>query len=415
MHADSPSIVVETRRGSQQLVLFALLLAGKLTIDSLQIRDFRFQKSSRQDAKHQEVKRHYDKLPEDWKTNLHMHILQSPDSLNRRKATTCGGCMVIWELYDSLIEMGISTTISKWSKCPKDKVLSDPIARNKTIVFVNPEYIDSTCVGSGNRVQVRWILAPLQSYYEYGDGKKAWNFRYWGEEDLVFNYCSSAAAHPELLPSSNILQVISNPKEGDRFDLYHQQSEVSNNTDHRQGTAFVVRKGSRWHKNMDRFHRRLPEPHRELKKFDDAVLRKFEYFVSYDPYTFYSFSAAMLGAISIVHPLDNTTKQDWAEGTYVGEYLKAKRLDNVPGIAYGPVKAEIDFAKETMPKLREFLMEVRHWGKTETVGRFARDCYRYGKGEREKLESGLLVRDAYTKWYGADNKMKSLANSPMSY
>mmetsp|Transcript_45904 Transcript_45904/g.111202 ORF Transcript_45904/g.111202 Transcript_45904/m.111202 type:complete len:114 (+) Transcript_45904:142-483(+) len=97
MHADSPSIVVETRRGSQQLVLFALLLAGKLTIDSLQIRDFRFQKSSRQDAiKHQKGKRD-DTLPEDWKANLHMHVLQSPGSaIIRKRATKCGGCMVIW-------------------------------------------------------------------------------------------------------------------------------------------------------------------------------------------------------------------------------------------------------------------------------------------------------------------------------
>jgi len=317
----------------------------------------------------------------DWKDNVHIHVNVAR---SRKKSIGCGGCMVLWELVDSVVDLGISTS-SSIRRCPSDEELAGPIAANKTISIVYPEVNSDTCEGSGNRVHVRWILAPL------GTNAALDFFKNWGEDDLVFNYASSCAVHPNQLPTSNILQVITNPKDGDEFDL---PVEVFNKTN-RQGTVWTYRKADLWHKHTNLIHKKLPKPHVEDKAPTSKVFQQFEYFVSYDPYTFYSYAAAMSGAISIVHPLANLTKKEWAVGTYVGEYLKENGGD-VPGIAYGWSKKEIEYAKQTMPELRHFMMNVRAWGKESTVERFARDCYLYGIGQRENFTGALLVREAYT-------------------
>jgi UDP-sugar transporter A1/2/3 len=326
-------------------------------------------------------------VPDDWKDHVHVHVYEASGKENHN----CGGCMVLWELADYVADLGISVSTSSVAKST-----TEPILAGKTIALVYPEVsTDTVVIGSGNIVHVRWILAPLNK-------GKTYNYQAWGEDDLVFNYASSCAVHPKLLPNSNILQVITNPKEGDEFDL---GAAVFSNTG-RQGTAWTLRKGEHWHANIDYVHERLPEPHVQHDQPTAASLVNFEYFVSYDPYTFYSYEAAMAGAISIVHPLENVSKKEWALGTYVGEYLKETGGD-VPGIAYGWSEEEIEYAKRTMPELRAFMLNVRKWGKEKTVERFAKDCYRYGTGERE-FESGIMVKDAYTRWYDEGNNLLSL-------
>ena len=164
------------------------------------------------------------------------------------------------------------------------------------------------------------------------------------------------------------MQVITSPKAGDQFDL---PAEIFDKTD-RRGTAWTMRKGLSWHSKIDHVHNVLPEPHVEVNHPTAAEFLKFEYFVSYDPYTFYSFAAGMSGVISIVHPIANVTKQDWAKGTYVGEYFKQKGGD-VPGIAYGWSEKEIQHANHTMRELHELMLNVRKWGRETTVERCARD------------------------------------------
>ena len=135
--------------------------------------------------------------------------------------------MVLWELVDSVADLGITTSSS--THCPSDEELDGPITANKTISIVYPEVDGHTCEGSGNRVHVRWILAPL------GTNVALDFFKNWGEDDLVFNYASSCAVHPNQLPTSNILQVITNPIDGDEYDL---PVEVFNKTN-RQGTVWT--------------------------------------------------------------------------------------------------------------------------------------------------------------------------------
>lgn len=351
----------------------------------------------------------------DWRSNLYVHILSPPFGIDNRdkEEIDCGGCVVLWELEDSLKELGITAVSTKWISCPTDLELAHPITNNQVMVFLYTEGQSMTCEGMGNRVHARWILAPLHSYATMFDGKGVYNFRNWGEDDLVFHYASSTAVHPELLPKTNILQVMRNPRPGDGYDDSTPRPTFS---PPRRGTLVSFRKIKRWHTNVTHIHMELPEPHKFLNGgMTMKAARDFEYFVSYDPYTFQSYASAMLGAISIVYPLPNLSKKTWAEGTYVGEYLKAMNLSNVPGIAYGFTEAEINYANRTKGELRGFLMNVRDWGKKVTVERFARDCHRYGSGGESKLESGLLVRDAYHKWYDNNNMLLDLGKVNITY
>jgi len=129
---------------------------------------------------------------------------------------------------------------------------------------------------------------------------------------------------------------------------------------------------------------------------DDLLHAK--YFVAYDPYTYWSWKAAMLGAVSVVCPLQGVTKAEWAMSTFVGSYLKERNRTKIPGIAYGWNQVELTYAQETMKDLRPLLQEIKLWGES-TVERFARDCYRYNTGARQMslFEGAMFVRDLYDK------------------
>ncbi len=337
-------------------------------------------------------------IPDDWKDHLHIHVLQARGGDGSMLG--CGGCMVLWEILSAIKDLGISTSESM-HRCPHHAEMAQLIkeAGDKTLVIVTPEIIEESCHlpdGKKNALNVHWILAPL-------DRGNPLTFKTWNEEDLVFNYASSTAVHPVLLPQSNILQVITNPVDGDDFDL---PPSIFHKTD-RNGTAWMMRKGRKWHRggNITYIHEDFPYP-KEIIDPTPEILQSVQYFISYDPYTFYSYAAAMSGAVSIVYPVEGLSKKEWELGTYVGEYLKENGGD-VPGIAYGASHEEIKYARDTMPQLRDFMVEVRRWGREKTVERFARDCYRHGNGERQ-FEAGMTVRDAYTNWYDANDQLISL-------
>jgi hypothetical protein len=107
--------------------------------------------------------------------------------------------------------------------------------------------------------------------------------------------------------------------------------------------------------------------------------------------------AAMAGTIPVVQPFLHFSKEEWILMSYVGEYITSTGAKvEIPGVAYGWEEKEIDYARRTLPQLREFLFKVKEWSQS-TVPVFLRDSYRYGKGERVDFEGGLLVRDAFPK------------------
>jgi len=67
-------------------------------------------------------------------------------------------------------------------------------------------------------------------------------------------------------------------------------------------------------------------------------------------------------------------------------------------------ETELAYANRTKHLSREFMLNVRHWGKVVTVARFLQDIYRYGLGDTD-LKSALLVKDAYHKWFDGQGKL----------
>ena len=126
---------------------------------------------------------------------------------------------MLWDLYDEIAKRGVSVDTQSDIIpendyiCPTDEMLSQPLNEGKTIVFVYPETSKAACTkGSGNRVHVRWLLAPLGALVE----KDRWKL--WGSDELVFSYSSAVASIPDL-PVSNILQIVSSPTPGDSTDV----------------------------------------------------------------------------------------------------------------------------------------------------------------------------------------------------
>ena len=325
--------------------------------------------------------------------NIHVHVytITGPNPIN------CGGCSILWQLYYNIREMGISTSNQFDHGSCGENIMEKQIESNKTIVYVYPEVYPYKCEGHGNRVHVRWILAPV------GISVNETITNYWGKNDLVFNYGPT----DKSIPLTNILQVLQNPIVGDETDI---PPEVITNQKGRDGAMWMLRKAKPYEHMMDLTM---------VDKFDDVRVKhkekpnvtdflEYEYFLSYDPYTFYSYIAAMVGTVSIVVPMPGlSSRKEWELSTFMGAYIKLFG-GNIPGVAYGLDQNEIDYARRTMSQTREFLFKVKTWGES-TIPLALRDCLRFGRGERNHFEGAMLVDEVYSKDKMVDNFFTNFA------
>lgn len=314
----------------------------------------------------------YSNVPENYAQYLHFVI-----PVAGKKYRDCGGCDVLWELYHTLLAQNFSASTSFSPSNAKP---------DRSVVAVYPE-IDSKTWKHGD-VHVRWILAPL------GVKSSKYMFKNWNEDDFVFNYATSTGKN---VPLTNILQVVNTPVHGDETDISNEELKLYSLN--RSGIAWLMRKGPLFHANIVPIHNRSGFLSTRVDKIITiSDLRKFEYFISYDPYTYWTWFAAMMGTVSIVYPLVNVSKKEWARGTFPGAFMEDQGIEEIPGVAYGWKDEEIDYARRTMHKLRPFLLNLRSWGAEVTVRRFTRDCYRYIQGERKYFEGARLVKDVYPKF-----------------
>lgn len=308
----------------------------------------------------------YDPVPENFADSLHfvIFVVTGPPPLD------CGGCTVLWELYYTLKAQNYSASTSM-----------NDIVPNRTIVGIYPEVTWNSY--SGVDIHVRWILAGVGINVN-ADVTKSWN-----PEDLVFNYAINTGVD---VPISNLLQVVNTPTKGDETDI----SEELFYSKERSGIAWMMRKGPRYHENITYIHNVEGYNVTQLDgKPSIPGLRQYEYFIAYDPYTYWSWFAAMQGTLSIVYPIANVSKRDWALSTFPGSYLLAQNIYEVPGVAYGWTKNEVEYARNTMHKVRPFFVDLRTWGAEVTVPRFVRDCYRYSIGKTDVFEGALIKKDVY--------------------
>ena len=339
---------------------------------------------------YQTVHENYTEVPENFHDKLIFHVM----TLGSIDETKCGGCQLLYELKQTLVDQGYTLygePDEKTPTCPSAEDLSRASFEDKTIVIICYEGIPVRCYdyGHGNVVHIRWILAPLGAL-----GTDLDQFTHWGADDFVFHHTANNAFDPDNLPPSNIMQVLKSPRPGDETDF-----KTFPSAENRTKSLFYVGKATHFEADLT-LHIGHGVEFQELEQykmtpayFVEQVLNT-EYFYCYDAYTFYAYMAAMSGAVTIVSPFWGLTKTQWVSGSYVGEYFKAVG-EELPGIAWGWDEGEIEYARRTMSELRGYLDRVRTWCRDVTVPRMARDAYRYAMGERVNFEGALYIHEAF--------------------
>eukprot|EP00526_Cylindrotheca_closterium_P010420 CAMPEP_0113617386 /NCGR_PEP_ID=MMETSP0017_2-20120614/8753_1 /TAXON_ID=2856 /ORGANISM="Cylindrotheca closterium" /LENGTH=380 /DNA_ID=CAMNT_0000526779 /DNA_START=132 /DNA_END=1274 /DNA_ORIENTATION=+ /assembly_acc=CAM_ASM_000147 len=344
----------------------------------------------------------HNNFPSDYANELLFHV-QTVDTQDNRESD-CGGCDVLWILVDVLKEKGFLTTGGK-SLCPPDEYAERARVDNRTIVVIRHEGAGyrtrftpgaSHCdygVEGPDSFDVRWILSELGTFV----GVEVLELIF-GPNDLIFHYNSGWKGGKGFDTYENILQVTRNPFPGDETDI---SKELFYNKN-RSGIAWMWRKADFYHKldSVKRIHNQKGIAATKMLdrgRQDKLALLQYEYFIIYDPFSYWAYIAGMFGTVPIVYPLENTTKYEWIMSLWCGPYVKQMGLDNIPGVAYGWDQKEIEHARKTMHELRPFLFRVKEWGADVTVLRFTRDCYRYRHGQRENFEGALLRDVAYPK------------------
>jgi hypothetical protein len=187
----------------------------------------------------------------------------------------------------------------------------------KDCIVIYPEIVLGNPLRAPN--VVRWLLHDPG----YHTGRI-----YYGSGEIYYRYVDFRSGNfrfPGSEMADMILRVQYTP-----IDLYRQGADEPANE--RTGTAYCIRKGKGRMPIHDTANSILIDgkPHSEVA----AVFKSVKQFISYDPYTQYSYLAAIAGCDSVISPLENVTKEQW----------KPNVADR-HGLAYG--FGEVDFARAT--------------------------------------------------------------------
>lgn len=191
---------------------------------------------------------------------------------------------------------------------------------NDEPIVIYSEIVDGNPLGVKNII--RWLL------HKPGFHNKSVKFT---TEELIFGFGEKFSTEQYPITQTNTLLLFYIMK-----DIYKQT-----NFKERAGSCHMIRKG----KNKKLVHKSgslLVDgmTHEELAK----IFNEKKFFISYDPYTYYSIYAALCGCISIVIPDENTSKEEWHP-----------KLEDTYGLAYG--LDDIDYATRTRPLLLEYIKQ----------------------------------------------------------
>jgi hypothetical protein len=220
----------------------------------------------------------------------------------------------------------------------------NPIASRADLdgaIIVYPEVIGGNPLG-GDRV-VRWFLNKPGFFFP--------KVRY-GPDDAFFFFIA-AFNDPAINPNpANLLRV-----------MYLHPAYRRINAGPREGACYIVRKGA------GRSLNRHPPGAVAIDAMDHeekaATFNRCTTLYSYDPYTFYTFYAAICGCVPIVVPIKGVSKSEWA-----GE------AELELGHAYGDEKAEVEWAMATRGAMLEAL-DRRFDEDNKLVHRFVAVCVQH--------------------------------------
>lgn len=214
----------------------------------------------------------------------------------------------------------------------------NPVASSRDLadaVVVYPEIVSGNPLGAA--YVARWLLhrpGYHTGVFEHAPG------------DLIFFYQHAFNDRALSLPPENwLLVTFINP-------VYRQTNLVL-----REGAAFIVRKGA--HRTLDRHPAGAIQVDGMSHEETAAVFNRVLTFYSYDPYTLFTFYAALCGCTAVVLPEDGVTVEQW--------FPKGRPF----GVAFG--LDDLAWAESTRPdlleKVRRDLLE-----EDKMIVRFAETC-----------------------------------------
>jgi hypothetical protein len=207
---------------------------------------------------------------------------------------------------------------------------------------------------------VRWMLSELGKNvpYNYVDT--------WGKNELVYYFNSELKIQNNIDKLDDIYKFLT--------IIYINPDIKQINNDSRLGFCHTYRKLF-YHKNIDILHPNNSFEITRIHTQDDYItfFNNYKYFVSYDPASFLIIISILCGCISIVHPIENISKQDWFKTTSMYEYMRTNNIDMLYGIAYGNSESEINYATNTLSLVKEQWTDIFSYYKNKVTINFVND------------------------------------------
>jgi hypothetical protein len=254
----------------------------------------------------------------------------------------CGGLVVQYVLANKLINLDINVKLISPNNI-KNEICNEYCNNPSTLDLNNSVVIYGESI-AGNPLKapyvIRWILGPLNIHTSTPI------YKTWGPNDLVyyFNYEKEIYDNFKLKP--DVYKSLS--------VNYIKPNIINYNNKNRGGYCYTTRKIN-FHKNNIGFLHppnsfEIKREHNQSDYID--IFNKYEYFICYDPLTYLIIISALCGCISIVYQLKNVNKKEWYKTLWISKYLEDTN-EELYGVAYGNSKEELNFAKETIGKVKE--------------------------------------------------------------
>jgi len=278
-----------------------------------------------------------------------------------------GGTVCQYELARTLKSLGQNVKIYILSKIHIQNSIFNDFYTDSTTDFKPSNTVVIYCEGIiGNPLNakyiVRWMLSELGQNVPYD------NLNSWDKNELVYYFNSEPKfeKNPEKIGSVYKLLTC----------IYMDPNIKQINFNPRSGACFTLRKAFKIHKSAikrlhteDSFEITCQHTLQEcINIFNTA-----KYFVSYDPLTFYTIIAALCGCISVVHPINGVSKEEWLTRTCVREYMKHTGKTQLYGVAYGTDADEIEFATSTIHLVKDQWDDIIQFCTTHTILPFIND------------------------------------------
>ena len=265
-----------------------------------------------------------------------------------------GGTNVLNSLYDILIKEGYN--VVNYIYPMNINTIKIDIDND---ISIYPEIIDNNPLGT--KKVIRWILA------EIGIHTKKDVYKSWGENDLVYYYNKEKKFKDYSKKVGIIYKQLS--------ILVYSENIKNFNHNQRKNMCHMFRK-SHMHSEINYIHD--SDSFEITNQTQDEcinIFNEYEYFISYDPLTFYTIIAGVCGCISIVYPMKGMTKTEWLKTSIFWDYLEKNNINNMYGIAWG--KEDIEYARSTLHLLPELMNNIKKDIDNNGTKTFLKDLDKY--------------------------------------